>query len=482
MLHIILKKKKEIFAIFLLSVLSILVLYATVKASNTQTVVINEVCSNNFSILQNSSGQYADYIELYNASDFDISLQDWTLHTESELSEFYTFGNIILKPQAYLLLIRNSNLTEMTTDITVTVPSQSVFQLEIPCGITRDGEIIYLQNSANKTVDSVDVPELAYDTVYARGTDSGSSWNIYTPTPGTANDTAADLPPADSIDTPDTPAFLASSLALPSDEYENFSILSLSIPQEYLYGADGIFLPENVGLGGRTYERECQMDFFSPGKNYEFSQKIGIRVSSRSDNLEHFDFNLYARDIYDKNDTFSYDFFGKEIATDKLILKYDATKEHLLLQLLSQNGIATAASTPCILFLNGTFYGEYYLMEPWDESFLANTCDIPETDITLMEDGQLSAGSAYSMQEYAYIVQSSMDSGFFHKEVYEDFCDKVDINSLLDYYTIQIYLNNRNFSPYHDSILWKSETTDSSNSYADGKWRYGVLGLDSTLN
>lgn len=69
---------KELFLFLLLVAATLLVLIATHKASHTRTIVINEVCSNDFSLVENSAGKYADYIELYNAGDTTISLLNWT--------------------------------------------------------------------------------------------------------------------------------------------------------------------------------------------------------------------------------------------------------------------------------------------------------------------------------------------------------------------------------------------------------------------
>ena len=53
---------KELFLFLLLVAATLLVLIATHKASHTRTIVINEVCSNDFSLVENSAGKYADYI------------------------------------------------------------------------------------------------------------------------------------------------------------------------------------------------------------------------------------------------------------------------------------------------------------------------------------------------------------------------------------------------------------------------------------
>lgn len=472
--------KKELWGILGLFMLTVPVLYLTRTASVTKTVVINEVCSNNFSILQNSSGGYTDYLELYNASDSSVSLSGWTLHTESELSECYTFGDIILEPHAYLLLVHNSDASDMGTDA-FAVSASSESRLEIPCAISKMGETIYLRNSAQKTADSVTIPALDYDTVYARSTDADAVWDVRTPTPGTDNALSSALLPMNTDDAPDMPAFTADALFLPLEEYSDFPVLSISIPEDDLYGTKGIFLPEHIGMGGRSWERKCQIDYFSAGLQYEYSQTAGIRVGNRSNYLEPLDFNLYARNIYDGKNTFSYDFFGKDRSYHKLLLNHDTSKEYLLYQILGKSNLSSVSLVPCVLFLNGTFYGEYYLTEPLDEDFIADTYQLEPDEVTLLEDCRLAAGSKYSLLEYEKILQESIELDFSDPDIYDSLCSRIDMESLIDCYAVQILLNDYRFSPYHNCILWRSETVDSSNPYADGKWHYEITGLSDTF-
>ena len=42
-------------------------------------VVINEVCSNNFSVARDENGDYSDYIELYNPAMVPVSLTGFSL-------------------------------------------------------------------------------------------------------------------------------------------------------------------------------------------------------------------------------------------------------------------------------------------------------------------------------------------------------------------------------------------------------------------
>lgn len=470
---------KELFLFLLLVAATLLVLIATHKASHTRTIVINEVCSNDFSLVENSAGKYADYIELYNAGDTTISLLNWTLHTGKKDSGTYTFGDIRLLPQARVLLIHRDDAASDTDTSSITVSPKDSFSLEIPCSVAKDGDTLYLRNSSDKTTDYVTVPALTYNTVYARETDGADTWKILTGTPCTDNASASAPFWADRDDAPAEPAYPLTDLSLPA-EAADAAVLSISIPEDSLYGDDGIFLSENRTLSGRTAERECQVDYFSPDRSNESSFYSGLRVSKRSNNLQCLDFNLYARNIYG-SDTFSTDFFGNGIEHDRLLLLHVADKQYLLYTLLAQQNIQTVSFLPCSVFLNGTFYGNYYLAEPVDENYLKSSYGVSGKNLTILTENQLTYGSSYGLLEYRALIADATANGLTDPAAYENFCEKIDIDSLINYYVLHILLNDNDFSPYDSCLVWRSETVDPGNTFSDGKWHYEITGLSRAL-
>ena len=56
-----------------------------------QNIVINEFVSSNNSIIQDIDGDYSDWIELYNQSDSDINLADYTLSDNQNTIDKWVF-------------------------------------------------------------------------------------------------------------------------------------------------------------------------------------------------------------------------------------------------------------------------------------------------------------------------------------------------------------------------------------------------------
>ena len=67
-----------------------------------QSVVINEICADNFSTAPVQYRENADWIELYNVSDFAVNLEGWAISDEAgDLAECCIFPEIILQPHEY---------------------------------------------------------------------------------------------------------------------------------------------------------------------------------------------------------------------------------------------------------------------------------------------------------------------------------------------------------------------------------------------
>ncbi|MBP0973814.1 MAG: CotH kinase family protein, partial [Oscillospiraceae bacterium] len=54
---------------------------------------------------------------------------------------------------------------------------------------------------------------------------------------------------------------------------------------------------------------------------------------------------------------------------------------------------------------------------------------------------------------------------------YDELCSRVDMQGFMDYVSTEIYINNADWGK-PNMAMWKAETPDASNPYADGKWRF----------
>lgn len=170
------KKKLGIILLTLMTVAGILMIGR--EKIQQQTVFINEVRS--WDTAATRTGYYgSDYIELYNASDEEISLEGWHVSDDSaDLTKCRIYG-VSIAPRGFALLYANGK-------------NDSGDSLNFK--INPAGEKIYLSDSQGYLVDSVYVPEQEHGTVYARMTDGAKKWCIKEETTDFSNNNAKVIP------------------------------------------------------------------------------------------------------------------------------------------------------------------------------------------------------------------------------------------------------------------------------------------------
>lgn len=146
-------------------------LYAT-RAE--KSIVINEVCSDNFSVMLETD--ISDYVELYNPSYITVSLKGYSITDDAKDKRAYVLGDVYIPPKSYLVIRLNGE-----------DEADDVERLQAPFKVDNRGESVYLYDSSEELIDSIDVPGLDYDTAYARIEDGADEWSRSACTPMETN-------------------------------------------------------------------------------------------------------------------------------------------------------------------------------------------------------------------------------------------------------------------------------------------------------
>lgn len=170
---------KKKFGIILLTLITVFGIVMIGRGSTQQQMVfINEVRS--WDTASTRDGYYgSDYIELYNNSDEELSLEGWYVSDDSaDLKKCRIYG-VSIAPKGFVLLYANGE--NNTGD-------------SLNFKLSPAGEKLYLSDSEGYLVDSVYVPEQEHGTVYARITDGAEQWCVKEATIASSNNTATILP------------------------------------------------------------------------------------------------------------------------------------------------------------------------------------------------------------------------------------------------------------------------------------------------
>lgn len=144
--------------------------------SPEDSIIINEVMSSNTKFYTSDGSHSDDWVELYNTTDKDISLEDYALTDSSKKLKKWPFPGVEIKAHGFLVI-------SLTGDI-----SSNISKGVIHCSfkLDADGESLYLVGPDGRIADYVEVPRIPQNTSY--GLINGEWHSINNPTPGYAND------------------------------------------------------------------------------------------------------------------------------------------------------------------------------------------------------------------------------------------------------------------------------------------------------
>ncbi len=262
----------------------------------------------------------------------------------------------------------------------------------------------------------------------------------------------------------------------------------------------------NYTQHGKEWERPASFELFEDGKSV-FSQNIGIRIKgAASRNAAQKSFNIYSRNEYGK-DGMDYDFFdGKATKkkNGKSIKKFDGItlrnggndnsstffRDSVNQNLVSDRDMATQATSECLVFLDGEFWGIYQIIEKVNDDHLSSHFGINKKDAVIVKNGELEEGTDQDLNDWKELASFCANSDMSQDSNYQQVCSKLDMQSYMDYFAAQIYWNNADW-PQNNFAVWRTSTVDTSNKYADGKWRMflfdteyatGLYGMNTTAD
>ncbi len=254
--------------------------------------------------------------------------------------------------------------------------------------------------------------------------------------------------------------------------------------------------PGNYYMSGREAERDMYVEVFESDGDNVISQDAGARVvGGYSRVVDQKSFKLIARKEYDpENGKFKYAFFDGALTEDGVpISEYDrivlrngandrefaGVRDELSQQLARDYGFAaTQHTTPCAVFLNGEYYGYSWLHENYNEDYLATQFGgnrdqygiIENIEVPEPEEGEI---IEQPLKDYLAMTEY-FDKDLTDDKIFEEFCQLVDVENLLQYYCMQIYISNKdwpgnNFKAYR---YYPAEGEEITSEHMDGRWRF----------
>ncbi len=250
-------------------------------------------------------------------------------------------------------------------------------------------------------------------------------------------------------------------------------ILSLCVDSADFFDYDsGIFVPGasfdtehpyetgNYYFSGRSSERNVHVDFFGVGTPW--SNNCGVRPHGNiSRRYVQKGLSLYARKEYGEK-KFE-DPFGLDIPCKHLVLRPFLSAwtpmgfQDYFCQFLARplSNIDKLETRPVVLFLNGEYWGIYFLQEKPDEQFLQYHWNVQANEVHLVRDW---AGHTKQGFDTAFTALMSwlQTADLSDERTYQRVTKEVDIESFIDYVILETFIGNRDW-PANNMRCWSAE-------------------------
>lgn len=240
----------------------------------------------------------------------------------------------------------------------------------------------------------------------------------------------------------------------------------------------------NYQQRGSDWERPANLEFFAKDGSEIIAMDAGIRIHggcSRGINPK--SLKLFARGKYGAK-SFGDDLYDDGYVPESLILSCGGSEpvvqvcDYMMASMVSDLDFATMKFQPYVLFLNGEYWGFYWLETRYDSKYCAKYYGVDEDEVLIIKEGEVSAGDDLCKDLYTSMKETITEGDMSIAANYDKACELIDMDSYLDYYATQIFIARSSDWPVKNYALWRTVHKDDSD-YADGKWRWMLFDSDS---
>jgi hypothetical protein len=265
-------------------------------------------------------------------------------------------------------------------------------------------------------------------------------------------------------------------------------------------GADGA-TPANYRRRGIEWEYPASIEFYEPGTNgAAIRQVAGVRMHGgwgRANAMK--SIRLYARGEYGET-RFNHRMFPDLPYTqyNRLLLRnsgndwiYTMFRDALVQRIVDHMNFDTQAYRPCIVFVNGEYWGIHNLRERYDRHYLSRVYGVDPDRVDIL-DGNASVIEG-SNEHYVQTIQYITQNSSMTDEDYEYVKTRIDVDNFMDYQIAQIFAGNRDW-PGNNIDYWRYQADgyqpDAPYGH-DGRWRwlmydtefsFGIYGVGADHN
>lgn len=281
--------------------------------------------------------------------------------------------------------------------------------------------------------------------------------------------------------------------------YQNVNIMSVVTDPKNLFDPDiGIYvfgsrydkaLDENANFSqhGFAWERPADIQLFGTDQETILKQSCGMRIqggASRS-NLPK-SLNFYARENYGSARRFYADLFETGYLADTITLTaggQDAIAKFsdMFVSTLSKDrAFSTMNYKPCVMFLNGEYWGVYWLTERYTDAYLQHYYGVDDDNVITIKHSKLTEENEEDWSLYNSMMNYLCNTDFSEPANYEELGYVIDLQSYIDYYATEIYIGSSADWPGTNEAFWRARQVSEDGGYEDGRWRWMLFDVNTS--
>lgn len=249
----------------------------------------------------------------------------------------------------------------------------------------------------------------------------------------------------------------------PENLFDHYSGIYATGPR-----ADADFPYEGANYYQR-WEKEATVSFFDKDGG-GFSENCGIRIfGGLSRALPKKSFAVFFRKAYGNSDL-EYQLFEDDPLDvyESFVLRntgqdfrMSSMRDAMITKIANEHlGIDIQNNRPVVVYLNGEYWGIYFIREKLNENYVAGHYNVAP------EEAQVVVANGHKNEDYKALVNYAWDHDLSKQEHYDHVCSLMDVENYADYIVAEMIIGN----------------TDNGNiryfTYEGGKWRWIMYDVD----
>ena len=234
----------------------------------------------------------------------------------------------------------------------------------------------------------------------------------------------------------------------------------------------------------QPWSKKSRLEFFDSSKTKQFEADFDLEIHggwSRAEPQK--SFRIDTKSIYtggidytlikNKPEITSYNNFnlrngGQHTWSDRI-------QDAIINRLATNTNIDRMGYEPCIVYLNGAYWGLYGIREKIDEHYIESNHGVNSSQVDLLNRDSALSGSSNHFAETFYMLEQINITDPNYMNVFKS---RFDLNNYLDYFIFQTYIQNMDWL----GIAWGLNNVKLwRNDIQGGKWRYVLYDTDAAF-